>query len=170
MSKVIDEYLSPKERDRRNRMQMLANDERQILLERLQKYSFDEGLDDDIAEDLEYRYADQFEDDFIEYIEKGAGDIEGSLSFSLRDELRRAGLDLDKFLSGDDRRFMDYYTVTYSWWTRMWPMSKTLNDFRHDYEDEKAYREEEGKREREGLEKEEREDALRKERKLGLDD
>lgn len=135
---------------REDRLCGLVDDERQILLERLDKYIEDEGLDDDIAADLALSYADQFREDFIEYIDKGAGDIEGSLSFSLRDEMRRAGLDLDKYLSGEDERFMDYYQVVYSWWKRMWPMAKTINDFRHDYEDEKEYRE-----------KEEREDERR---------
>lgn len=134
---------------REDRIWTLVADERQILLERLDKYIEDEGLDDDIAADLALRYADQFREDFIEYIDKGAGDIDGSLSFSLKDEMRRAGLDLDKYLSGEDGRFMDYYSVTYSWWKGMWPMSKTLNDFRHDYEDEKEYREKEGKEDEE---------------------
>lgn len=132
-----------KEQDRKDRIWSLVDDERIILLETLDRYIKSEGLDDDIAGDLALRYADDFRDEFIEYIDKGAGDIDGSLSFSLKEEIKRAGLDLDKYLDGEDGRFMDYYSVTYSWWRRMWPMAKTLNDFRHDYEDEKELRENE---------------------------
>lgn len=132
-----------KEQDRKDRIWSLVDDERIILLETLDRYIKSEGLDDDIAGDLALRYADDFRDEFIEYIDKGAGDIDGSLSFSLKEEIKRAGLDLDKYLDGEDGRFVDYYSVTYSWWRRMWPMAKTLNDFRHDYEDEKELRENE---------------------------
>lgn len=132
-----------KKQDRKDRIWSLVDDERIILLETLDRYIKSEGLDDDIAGDLALRYADDFRDEFIEYIDKGAGDIDGSLSFSLKEEIKRAGLDLDKYLDGEDGRFMDYYSVTYSWWRRMWPMAKTLNDFRHDYEDEKELRENE---------------------------